>query len=76
MTGRLWRGLAFAITVMSMGWMGMTLGTASAEERRLLMPFPAGASPVEREPDRMDPFRAAKMDSSTATVTPPAAPSP
>src|SRR5678815_1138736 len=61
MTGRLWRGLAFAIIVMSMGWLGMTLGTASAEERRLLQPFPAGASPVEQEPDRVDSARVRRL---------------
>src|SRR4051812_29925183 len=61
MIGRLGRGFAFAITVLSMGWLGITLGTASAEERRVLLPFPAGGSPVEREPDRVDSARVRRL---------------
>ena len=60
MIGRLGRGLAFAGTVVSMGWIGMTLGTASAREP-VLLPFPAGGSRAEREPDRVDSARVRRL---------------
>lgn len=62
MIGRVGRGLAFAGTAVSMGWIGMTLGTASAREP-VLLPFPAGESPVarEREQDRVDSARVRRL---------------
>src|SRR3954462_8665871 len=55
------RGLMFAGTAVLLGWLGMTLGTANAEERRGLLAVPAGASPVEREPDRVDSARVRRL---------------
>src|SRR5437773_1690017 len=61
MIGRLGRGLMFAGTAASLGWLGMTLSTANAEERRLVTPFPSGGRLAEREPDRVDSARVRKL---------------